>query len=280
MLNTRQRQKLDPRIKWRRSSIIHSEILISAGPRKTSSDDTELGEDVAGVVSTPNRTFFWLLDGTSESGSIAGKNDKEEVSHIFSSRLLAQDLSYFIQNNCNKERLGALILSGVELIKSKWLEEIRRLPDPKKDELREFLARGLNIRCSSTVIVGHFSSDGNLHYLNYGDSNVISPGISGDSSLTEDNSSASRIILQLIIQQGEFEIVSNNLNDLVNHTHFKRGVSVAYVFSDGVGKLMQSRLKSSMGKNEKLVRAVMARAPHKTYDDKSLIILKRKQISK
>ena len=280
MVNTRQRQKLDPRIKWRRSSIIHSEILISAGPRKTSSDDTELGEDVAGVVSTPNRTFFWLLDGTSESGSIAGKNEKEEISHIFSSRLLAQDLSYFIQNNCNKERLGALVLSGVELIKSKWLEEIRRLPDPKKDELREFLGRGLNIRCSSTVIVGHFSSDGNLHYLNYGDSNIISPGISRDSSLTEDHSSASRIILQLIIQQGEFEIVSNKLNDLVNHTHFKRGVNVAYVFSDGVGKLMQSRLKSSVGKNEKLVRAVMARAPHKTYDDKSLIILKRKQISK
>jgi hypothetical protein len=264
------------------SSSILSEIFMSAGPRKNLSDDTELGEDVAGISSAYDRTFFWLMDGTSESSSVNSNvgDDEKEINYIFSSRLLAQELSYFFQRNCGKERIAKLVILAIQKIRIKWLEELNKLPEQKRIDISAYLSKGLNIRCSSTLVFGYMNSSGELHYVNYGDSNVIPLSNTKDLNISISESTANRIILQLIIKNGEFDILSNNMDDIEEHLHFARNVRIAYIFSDGIGKLMQSRLRSSLGNNEELVRAVMAKAPHKTYDDTSIIILKRKHIGR
>ncbi|CAG5072934.1 hypothetical protein DYBT9623_04470 [Dyadobacter sp. CECT 9623] len=268
---------------WRPNSpSILSEIFMSAGPRKNSSDDTELGEDVVGISSGFNRTFFWLMDGTSESSSVGSstEEDEQEINYVFSSRLLAQELSYFFQQNCEKERIAKLVTSAIRVIKIKWLEELNKLPEQKRTDISDYLSKGLNIRCSSTLVFGYFSSAGELQYVNYGDSNVIPISNAKHLNIPILEPTANRIILQLSIKNGLFDIESNNIDDIEEHLYFVRNIRIVYVFSDGIGKLMQSRLKSSLGNNEALVRAVMAKAPHKTYDDKSLIILKRKLIGR
>lgn len=122
---------------------INSSILMSAAPRKDKdSQDTELGEDTSGIMNSPFGTFFWVLDGTSDSPSIVEsvkkdvntqiKNnheceqvDKDNINtptdiskseqidivekqqkHIFSSRILAQSLSANVAKHVN-ELLGA-----------------------------------------------------------------------------------------------------------------------------------------------------------------------------
>jgi len=57
---------------------LSAQVYLAAGPRKNISNDTELGEDVAGVKLVDNSIFFWILDGTSDSIILSVKNDYKD----------------------------------------------------------------------------------------------------------------------------------------------------------------------------------------------------------
>ncbi len=88
-----------------------AELMLTAGPRKNFNTtirdgDYDLGEDVAGFIVKDDKTFFWILDGTSDNDIITMQMDKKDFilqtddqrkEEYFSSRWLAQSIGLELQ---------------------------------------------------------------------------------------------------------------------------------------------------------------------------------------
>jgi hypothetical protein len=275
-------------------SYIKSEIMVSAGPRKESgTDDTELGEDVAGSLSLPDQTFFWLLDGTSESALIKGTSDttgdsRQEQSHIFSSRLLAQNIANYIQKNIFKSLDGTTSLEKLlddarDQVLDEWVKRINNESPEKKSSIISVINKGLKPLCSTTVIIGRYETNGRLHVLRTGDSKVF-PFIGGDDGnlildktfkFTRDPSEENdRVAFRLDYneQNDQFTIKSNEHRWLCEVTE---NVVSAFAFSDGIGRMIETQLSSNNAGIVEMIKDNISRIQQKTYDDKALIILSR-----
>lgn len=269
---------------------IKSEIMLTAGPRKEiSGNDTELGEDVAGIVSFSEETFFWLLDGTSDSAAITGKDQKNsyEVSHIFSSRLLAQNLGHYIQKNiqrCFREQipLEDLLNDGCNYLKSEWEKRINSELQEKKESILQQIGRGHKILCSTTVLMGRLLNNGHLYALRSGDSKIflfkqVNEQIEFDKQFrlsAEPKYDYDRIFFQLDYDESTAAFVINK-NAPRWLTETSADVQSVFAFSDGIGRITEAQLASRNPGIVEVIRQNIGRIPQKTFDDKSLIILER-----
>jgi hypothetical protein len=263
---------------------IKAEIMLSAGPRKDAGNqDTELGEDVAGVVCLPGQTLFWLLDGTSDNTEI-----REEESHIFSSRLLAQNIGHYIQKNiahyfAEDLALTTMLEQAAAQIVQDWTVRINQATPEKKAAIVRLLGQGFKPICSTTLLLGRLLTDGHLYALRTGDSKLFpftrTPSgqlmLAGEFRLSRDPTTESdRIVFRLDYEEatGQFSIRTNTPRTL---TETLKEVSCLFVFSDGIGRVTEAQLASNHPGVVEAIRQNVARIPQKTYDDKTLIILER-----
>lgn len=260
---------------------IKAEITLSAGPRKDSrGQDTELGEDVAGTLSLPGQTFFWLLDGTSDSAAI-----QEEGAHIFSSRLLAQNIGYFIQRNIYRysESLEQLVADAADAIRQEWIKRINQATPDKKAAIVRLFEQGFRPLCSTTLLVGKFLDSGRLEALRIGDSKLF-PFLRGGGGELEmareypfgkdptNESDRIAFMLDYSKEDGQFSIRCNTPRNLLAGCD---GVVSVFVFSDGIGRVTEMQLASNNPGIVEMIRHNIGHIPQKTYDDKSLIVLER-----
>lgn len=270
---------------------IKSEIMLSAGPRKeTNKEDTELGEDIAGTLSLPGMTFFWLLDGTSESAIIHDQPPAagQPGAHIFSSRLLAQDMACYFQKNIlqhTRDRLAlhTLVEKAQKHIREEWLTTLNSGRADRREAMITLIGSGYKPLCSTTLILGCMRADGMLYAIRIGDSKLypFSREKDGDPQLLKSfrfkdapRDENDRIGFMLVHDSdtGLFDIRMNkprwagaDAND----------VSAAFVFSDGIGKVIEAQLASGNAQYLEKIRQNIPRIPQKTYDDKSLLVLER-----
>jgi len=274
-----------------------AEILSSSGPRKnTDGNDTELGEDVGGIISLPECTYFWVLDGTSDSSIIKYPSDQQTIAytensieeyHVFSSRLLAQSLSAFISKNIitYSEKYGSFI-ELLDAAKHHLSDELaNRINDEKpekKDKIIKQLQSGYVLTCSATVIIGVLLKNGKMDTIRLGDSKVF-PFTKDENGLklikdykfiNEPIDENSRIIFKV-----EYNEASNNFtlksNSLKCAKDEAEEVFTLLAFTDGIGKITQMQLKMDVPNIVDKVLENIAKVPQKTFDDKTLIVIKR-----
>lgn len=274
-------------------SFIKSEIILSAGPRKDNgNNDTELGEDVAGAVSFPNQTFFWILDGTSDSAAIKslGVEDntmRHEEVHIFSSRLLAQNIGYYIQKNIrqcleDKLELNELMTRAIAHVSAEWEKRLNNELPEKKGSILQLIRKGFKPLCSTTVIMGRLLDDGNLYALRTGDSKLF-PFKKANGQLTLDKTfkftadptdEYDRIAFRLDVDEASQSfIIKQNIPKWL--TQSTDNVDYVFAFTDGIGRVTEAQLASDNPGIVEMIRQNIARIPQKTYDDKTLVILER-----
>lgn len=95
------------------------EALVSGGPRHE--HEVELGEDSAGVVTTPSGAMFYIADATSDEGGIGP----------FSSRYLANSLGYWFLNKglgaldqqFDKIDIDKIFNAALDAMQASWLKE-------------------------------------------------------------------------------------------------------------------------------------------------------------
>lgn len=265
---------------------IKAEVTVSAGPRKnTNGSDTELGEDVAGVLSLPEQTFFWLLDGTSDAATLMSG---EEGSHIFSSRLLAQHMGHYIQKNISRcfgqeAKLEDLLQQARVQLTGEWTERINGVPAEKKESIIALIRQGFKPLCSTTIILGRLFSNGQLYALRSGDSKLFPFTRQEGSQLVLNRASKlfldptadyDRLAFQLNYREetGTFWIESNTIrwaSEVIER------VDTVFVFSDGIGRVVEAQLASDSPGVTEIIKQNISRIPQKTYDDKSFIVLER-----
>ncbi|MEO5891041.1 MAG: hypothetical protein ABIQ31_12350 [Ferruginibacter sp.] len=274
-------------------SYIKTEIILSAGPRKdTGNNDTELGEDIAGSVSLPGKTYFWILDGTSESFLIKGSDTKQEESgyeesHIFSSRLLAQSIGHFIQKNIYnydpaEMPLDKLLTAAGKYVAEEWEKRLNNEPAEKKEAILEAIGKGFKPLCSTTAIVGCFYDDGHLFALRTGDSKIF-PFKKSGSELTlfknfkftaDPTGENDRIAFRLDYDEpSKAFIIKHNTPKWL--TQSAGEIQSVFAFTDGIGRITEAQLSSDNPGIVEMIRQNIARIPQKTHDDKTLIILER-----
>lgn len=268
---------------------IKTQIMMSAGPRKeTGNTDTELGEDVAGTLSLPKQTFFWLMDGTSDSVKLSEDGKDYEESHIFSSRLLAQSIGQYVQKHiaqCFYEKITVdqLLMQARDHVQQEWTERINALPAEKKQAIMQLIQDGYKPLCSTTAIIGRLTENGHLHVLRAGDSKVfpfihhngegtiLQPGFKFSKDATNDND---RIAFRLDYnpENNSFHISCNKPAWAIETAE---NITQAFVFTDGIGRVIETQLNSNNPGITEIIKQNIARIPQKTYDDKTLIVLER-----
>lgn len=258
-----------------KDTYINANILVSAGPRKDKDNDTELGEDATGILNTPQGTYFWILDGTSDSPNIISGNK-----HIFSSRVLAQTMNQNIrdvltkQSNESEVSLKEVLMNAVESSKKILLERIKSAPSELHNKIAEAVKLGNTPYCSTTVLLGFLSKGGELKYFYLGDSEVISFTKNGEKLVPnekDENKNPSRLFVSIIKGDNDNSLILNTNSfeeKIVSFT--KNNVDYLVAFSDGIGISEKSILE-----NPKEEIAKISTTNQKTYDDKSLIILER-----
>jgi hypothetical protein len=274
-------------------TFIKSEIIISAGPRKdTGNSDTELGEDVAGSISLPDQTFFWLLDGTSDMAAVKSlevseNEDRHEEFHVFSSRLLSQNIGNYIQKNIEKYfnsqmRLEDLMQKSIEHVSTEWEKRINNEPQETKDSVIKMIDKGYKPLCSTTLIIGRLTTNGYLYALRTGDSKVMpfkklngSLHIDKDFKFSADPTEEyDRIAFRLDYdKEGNSFSIKKNKPKWLEAT--SEDVQLVLAFSDGIGRVTEAQLNSNNPGITDMIRQNIGRIRQKTYDDKTLIILER-----
>jgi hypothetical protein len=251
---------------------INSNILVSPGPRKDKDNDTELGEDATGILNTQYGTFFWILDGTSDSPSIV--NDKE---HIFSSRILAQLMNKnireeLIQKSNEKINLKEILISSVESSKKDLIEKLKNSSNDILEKIASNIKSNNIPFCSTTVLIGFLSKQGTLQYFYLGDSEVLSFYNDGTKFIANDkdkNENPSRLFISILMDENSFVLKTNSFDEKLV-VYKKENIDLVVAFSDGIRTSEKSLLV-----NPALSLSKISLVNQLTYDDKTLLVLER-----
>jgi tetratricopeptide (TPR) repeat protein len=250
---------------------INSNILVSAGPRKDIGNETELGEDAGGVFNTPSGTFFWILDGTSDSPGII--IDKE---HLFSSRILAQLMNKNIKEQIIIEKypnnLKDILLNAFSSSKKEIDEKINNSSSENYQKIISIIKSDNKPYCSTTVLLGFLSKQGVLSYFYLGDSNVLSYNDAGDNPIVnskDKNDNPSRLFISIALDGDNLVFKTNQFEQKIV-TYKKENIDRVIAFSDGIGTSEKSLLI-----NPSLSLSKISMVNQLTFDDKTLIVLER-----
>lgn len=259
---------------------ISSNILVSAGPRKEKDNDTELGEDSSGIYNTPYGTYFWILDGTSDSGRI-----EFQKSHVFSSRVLSQQLGNAIftvvsdaeyEKSGNEDTLKSILDKAITKAKITIVSIVKNAPYEIHQQIIDHINNNQNPYCSTTILLGFLDKNGNLWHLYLGDSQLYSFSITDERFIQNErapNEGKGRLFLSMNLSK-EKNIVfeTNNYEENILSFVKKGGVDYVMAFSDGIGSS-----EKALSIQPKQVLSKISFTEQKSYDDKSLIVLERKK---
>ncbi len=274
-----------PIISSQTDNLLTCEIMMTAGPRKKPlsepDSDRDLGEDVCGCITSFQEIFMWLLDGTSDDDSWKDPETKREY---FSSRLLAQSVGNVLRKNCiinNTSTLEALMAQAISEVKVKWLQVIGQLPAQEKLHLTNRIENKIFPHCSTTALVAHLKSNGNIAACRTGDSQLLlfkndnENGISYVDAATAGKSEqgADRLFFRLQLdEKQQFQIVSNQpVYDIVE----EKNICNAIAFSDGIGMATELLLKEQFSNNPHQVREEISYQLQATGDDKTICFIER-----
>ncbi len=252
------------------STFINAQILVSAGPRKEKENDTELGEDACGIMHTSTGIYFWILDGTSDSPGLY-----YQKTHVFSSRILAQQMSSSIKSTLSNSAgssidLRAVLSASVEDTKNSLLERVKNASPEISQKIEDGIKKSIYYFCSTTVLLGFYSIQGDLFYLNLGDSEVkpfSTPDNDEKSWLIEPNTNPSRLFISINFEDNELILKTNKFEEKIVEDCIRDVDSLA-AYSDGVKTLQSETTPNRL--------ADISFQYQNTYDDKCLIILERK----
>lgn len=251
---------------------INAHILVSAGPRKEKENDTELGEDATGLFNSPSGTFFWIMDGTSDSPKITSGKE-----HAFSSRILAQLVSANIQeivSNKDTESIDLIEILTQAANNSKEQMQSKLLASPALiEQIKSKIADDRNPYCSTTVLLGFFSKLGQLDYFYLGDSGVRSFSYDDKNnqtfveSIKDENKNPSRLFCYIDLAEKNSIQLQFNAYEKKIKAFKKEHIDLVVAFSDGV--------KEELLNNSKYLSKISL-IDQNTYDDKTLLVLERK----
>jgi len=251
---------------------INSNVLVSAGPRKNKEDDTELGEDSTGIINTTYGSYFWILDGTSDSKSIVA--DKE---HIFSSRILAQLMNKNIREQLLKKEnidlnLFDVLTDSISSTKANLIEKLNKAPISILEKIQSSIISNNPPFCSTTVLFGFLSKSGELKYLLLGDSVLLSfSTINSQLKLNDQivNENPSRLFISIDFDGFDYKLKNNSFEEkYLSKT--ENNVDLIVAFSDGIG-ISEKTLKI----NPLIALSKISLVNQLTYDDKTLLLLER-----
>ena len=258
------------------------EVMVTAGPRKDFTNDPSegdfgLGEDVVGLMTVRNSTYFWILDGTSDSNKIyTGANKRE----IFSSRLLAQSVGWNIQKVFKDYPFEAnsklLLLKALEQVEIEWNKRIKGIKESEKKSLIDKLLEVKSMQCSTTILLGNISLDGKLDVCQIGDSKLIAT----PSPLSPPKSKG-RFFANLSLDSDHFlKIVFNDLEDAESLQFTAENIHTVIAMTDGISSNTESwlRVQKDIDFTNTQIREVLASRKENTQDDKAICIIQIKDI--
>ncbi len=244
------------------------EIMMTAGPRKKfmseANADKDLGEDVCGFVSNKNEIWLWLLDGTSDSHCLIDPVSKREY---FSSRLLAQCIADKLRKSFTENATDAIdeiITQAVQEVKLDWQEAIYQLPEEERVDLKKNIEDKKFPECSTTLLIGKISINGDFTAYRSGDSKMFLFSNSSQNGISfvetplgqKNEQSNDRIFFRLQLDDnGKFDILFNKaLYEIIRHKNIHTIIS----FSDGIGinteQLLKEEYKNNPDKARKEIR--------------------------
>jgi hypothetical protein len=255
-------------------SYFESEVLVSAGPRKARGDETDLGEDVCGLATIANKTFFWLMDGTSDGVILRNPVNGYEY---FSSRLLAQSIAIKARARAmqfDSMPMQVMIANVMQDVRVDWLRTIEHLPEEEKTVLLNNVGHGKKLSCSTTVLLGSLSLSGDLITCRTGDSKLLLFG-NENGKLTLLQSSLGRE--KPVVGFGAYLVLSlNNAGKLdltvveaAYETISEGNVNAVIGFSDGLNSRFEKRLSDLFTKDRRIARQDLVLQPQDLGDDMS-----------
>lgn len=264
------------------------EAMMTAGPRKDDNADVDLGEDVCGFIYKENEVLIWILDGTSYSAR--SLNWDKDTREYFSGRLLAQCIADKLRKNFTEnvvEPLNEIIKKIIQEVISEWQKTIDTLPPDKSKLLKEYVEEYKSVQCSTTILIGKLSIEGDFTAYRSGDSKMLlfaasSPDKIGlvETSLEEKNEgSDDRIFFALELKNGSVHINSNN-DKLQYETITEKNINAVISYSDGIGTKTAYFLKQEYKNDPGKARKEIAYHLQETQDDKSICFIEIKQNGK
>jgi len=255
----------------------YTEIMSTAGPRKNFNEDAhdgdyDLGEDVVGCFTKRNKTFFWLLDGTSDSPILKTRDGND----IFSSRLLAQEVAWNIQKNllcANSEDLNSekILKSTFEDIQKSWNEKFVKLSEIDRQSLLNILKEKRQMVVSTTVIFGIIDLDGNLDFSQIGDSFVVTK----PTQEFEENSGRLFVIAFGTDDDESIKIELNPFDDTRVKQFKLNNINTLIIATDGISKNTVKWLNiiHSIDFKDENFRKTVSAIRQRTCDDKAMCII-------
>ena len=263
------------------------EIMMTAGPRKKfmseANADKDLGEDVCGFVSNTKEVWLWLLDGTSDSHCLIDPVRKREY---FSSRLLAQCIADKLRKSLTEKATDAMdeiIALAVQEVKLDWQETIYQLPEEERVDLKKNIEDKKFPECSTTLLIGKLSINGDFTAYRSGDSKMFLFSTSSQNGISfvetpldqKNEQSNDRIFFRLQLDEnGKFDIL---FNKALNETIRKKNIHTIISFSDGIGVNTEQLLKEEYKNGPDKARKEIMYHLQGTGDDKSICFIEIKQ---
>ncbi len=250
----------------------YTEIMSTAGPRKNFQDDArkgdyDLGEDVVGCFVKKDKAFFWLLDGTSDCPILKTEDGKE----LFSSRLLAQEMAWNIQQILWRDKEVICSLNVLQEAISNLAEDWKKkLVDLKESDKTDIIAKNSMRIESTTVIFGMMDIDGSIDISAIGDSVVITNPNHNES----ENRGRLFAILRKDDEMEKVDLKFNPFEDTRCNTFIKKDVSSVLLVSDGISQntIKWLNLKPADFTDENF-RKTISSIKQGTCDDKALCII-------
>lgn len=252
-----------------------SELLLTAGPRKNfsqfaSEGDVDLGEDVAGLLTLRDKTFFWVLDGTSDSAEL--RLDGKE---IFSSRLFAQAIAIQLKTTV----LDAVspvdwIKAAIATVKDAWTKQFTDFTDAQRAEIAKNY-KTTTFDVSTTLIAGWIDLAGHLAAARIGDSKLLSfdnthQFVNSDLSEKPKRELYTRQFARLVFHPQKVDFSMSENFDKIEAIDLEN-IQTLFVFSDGVGSLTETYIKMNHPRIPDGIRENLVKMPQRTCDDKTFL---------
>ncbi|MEM1319431.1 MAG: protein phosphatase 2C domain-containing protein [Bacteroidota bacterium] len=258
----------------------HSEVMVTAGPRKKPGDDVDFGEDSCGLVHMQDKVLFWLLDGVSNQDKqfldFAGRDTSVEM---FSSRLMVQSIARTLPRVfAENKTLDAQELTDKTITKvaNDWVDRYKNYKAP-------IMERG-SLKCATTMIVGILDIEGQLDAYVIGDASLLL--FDHQKKFKEcSKETKEQQVFVAEVEQGGLRLFTSRQNRI----RVQGGVSVGEhlrkdkVFSilchsDGISERRSQKIREKSQEGFAVVREALSKIPVNTQDDKSLLIIELKNI--
>ena len=258
----------------------YSEVMVTAGPRKSNKKDIDLGEDTCGVVHAADKILFWLLDGASDQESQFFWSESNQAKfEMFSSRLMVQSISralpkVFMENQDLDAK--SLARHAIQKFSDEWVEFYSKIKDVIKERR--------TLKCEATLIVGILDKHGKMDAYTIGDSRLLMfDGENKFINSTPDTDS-NQIFMAEVDKEGKLKLYTGkDANGAKEQGGIWEGhhiqasnVNSIICHSDGISRQRSRKIQEKSKEGFISIRKALNRLPVNTEDDKSMLIVELK----